>query len=234
MTVIDYLSVSGEVRPNVLLSQTKKCIISKVMACITVFYSKYTWINSRITTHWHAREHEHAHAGRAVLTATLAVFLLWLCFRDGPLRTGVSVCSVHMSRGVFVWCTAISMATTITPGLRDSVPETRLDKMCRHIWMHVSFISLLPNPNYSKHCTITTSPCAVVSDPGPSVKRVLVEFLHLVVFVFRSLRPFPWRFSPFSCHYNSITSMASLPALWCWGVPCHPCWGDLCSGSCAN
>lgn len=37
MTVIDYLPVGEEVRPNVLLSQTKKCIISKVMACITVF-----------------------------------------------------------------------------------------------------------------------------------------------------------------------------------------------------
>lgn len=36
MTVIDYLPVGEEVRPNVLLSQTKKCIISKVMACITV------------------------------------------------------------------------------------------------------------------------------------------------------------------------------------------------------
>lgn len=37
MTVIDYLPVGEEVRPNVLLCQTKKCIISKVMACITVF-----------------------------------------------------------------------------------------------------------------------------------------------------------------------------------------------------
>lgn len=50
MTVIDYLPVGEEVQPNVLLSQTKKCIISKVMACITVFSdSKYTWINSRRT-----------------------------------------------------------------------------------------------------------------------------------------------------------------------------------------
>lgn len=37
MSVIDYLPLSEEVRPNVLLSQTKKCIISKVVACITVF-----------------------------------------------------------------------------------------------------------------------------------------------------------------------------------------------------
>lgn len=37
MTVIDYLPVGEEVGPNVLLSQTKKCIISKVMASITVF-----------------------------------------------------------------------------------------------------------------------------------------------------------------------------------------------------
>ncbi len=37
MTVIDYLPVGEEVKPNVLLSQTKKCIISKVMACIPVF-----------------------------------------------------------------------------------------------------------------------------------------------------------------------------------------------------
>lgn len=41
-------------------------------------------------------------------------------------------------------------------------------------------------------------------------------------------------FPQFSCHYNSITSMASFPGLWCRGVPCHPCWGDLCSGSSAN
>lgn len=37
MTVIDYLPVGEEVGPNVLLYQTKKCIISKVMACIRVF-----------------------------------------------------------------------------------------------------------------------------------------------------------------------------------------------------
>lgn len=35
MTVIDYLPLGKEVWPNVLLSQTKKCIISKVMACVT-------------------------------------------------------------------------------------------------------------------------------------------------------------------------------------------------------
>lgn len=35
MTVIDYLPVGEEVGPNVLLSQTKKCSISKVMASIT-------------------------------------------------------------------------------------------------------------------------------------------------------------------------------------------------------
>lgn len=210
------------------------------MACITVFYSKYTWINSRITAHWHAREHEHAHAGRAVLTATLAVFLLWLCFRDGPLRAGVSVCSVHMSRGVFVWCTAVSMATTITPGLRDSVPETRLDKMCRHIWMHVSFISLLPNPNYCKHwrpsCPVTTSPCAVVSDPGPgpSVKRVLVEFCILLSLFFGLSVLFHGDFHHFHVITTVLHQWPPLPALWCWGVPCHPCWGDLCSGSSAN
>lgn len=37
MTVIDYLPVGKEVWPNVLLSQTKKCIISKVTACFTGF-----------------------------------------------------------------------------------------------------------------------------------------------------------------------------------------------------
>lgn len=37
MTVIDYLPVGEEVRPNVLLNQTKKYIISKVVAYITVF-----------------------------------------------------------------------------------------------------------------------------------------------------------------------------------------------------
>lgn len=37
MTVIDYLPVGKEVWPNVLLSQTKKRIISKVAACFTGF-----------------------------------------------------------------------------------------------------------------------------------------------------------------------------------------------------
>lgn len=35
MTVIDYVPVGGEVKPNILLGETKKCIISKVTACIT-------------------------------------------------------------------------------------------------------------------------------------------------------------------------------------------------------
>lgn len=35
MTVIDYVPVGGEVKLNILLGETKKYIISKVMACIT-------------------------------------------------------------------------------------------------------------------------------------------------------------------------------------------------------
>lgn len=35
MSVIDYLPVDEEVRPNALLSQIKKCIISKVVTWIT-------------------------------------------------------------------------------------------------------------------------------------------------------------------------------------------------------
>lgn len=57
MTVIDYLPVGEEVRPNVLLSQTKKCIISKVMACIIVFLHQVhldkQQNNSAVTGHQH-------------------------------------------------------------------------------------------------------------------------------------------------------------------------------------
>lgn len=38
MTVIDYVPVGGEVKPNILLGETKKYIISKVMACITALF----------------------------------------------------------------------------------------------------------------------------------------------------------------------------------------------------
>lgn len=69
MTVIDYLPVGEEVRPNVLLSQTKKCIISKVMACITVFL---------LQVHLDKQRNNSAVIQLAVsaLTTVLAVFLL--------------------------------------------------------------------------------------------------------------------------------------------------------------
>lgn len=70
MTVIDYLPVGEEVGPNVLLSQTKKCIISKVTACITVFFrlvllDKQRSLMNAIMKH--------------VLKTALTLFLLWLC-----------------------------------------------------------------------------------------------------------------------------------------------------------
>lgn len=66
----------------------------------------------------------------------LTVFLLW-CFCHGPLHAGVSVCAVHLSWALFVWCTT-AIATAITPGLRDSVPETTGLNVLRLISMHIS------------------------------------------------------------------------------------------------
>lgn len=127
MTVIDYLPVGEEVRPNVLLSQTKKCIISKVMACITVFL---------LQVHLDKQRNNSAVIQLAVsaLTTVLAVFLLWLCFCDGLLHSGVPLRAVHMTWGLFVWCSTISIATAITPGSRDSVPETTGLTRCSDIF----------------------------------------------------------------------------------------------------
>lgn len=67
MTVIDYLPVGEEVGPNVLLSQTKKCIISKVTACITVSL-RFVLLD---------KQHSYTSAiMKHALTTALTVFLL--------------------------------------------------------------------------------------------------------------------------------------------------------------
>lgn len=53
--------------------------------------------------------------------------------------------------------------------------------------------------------------CLHSNTPNALPKRIQCSFFCTV-----HLPPFPWRFSPFSCHFNSITSMAPLPGLWCW------------------
>lgn len=101
-------------------ARQKSVLFQRSWHALQSFYSKYTWINSRITAPWY----DHQHVAQCVLTTALTVFLLWLCFCHGPLRAGVSVRAAHLSPALFVWCTTIAIATAITPGLRDSVPET--------------------------------------------------------------------------------------------------------------
>lgn len=97
MTVIDYLPVGEEIRPNVLLSQTKKCIISKVMACITVFLlAVYLDKQQNNCTRIPPPEY----GGLACINKGIICVFAWRCFRDGPLRAGVPVCrAAHASGG---------------------------------------------------------------------------------------------------------------------------------------
>lgn len=84
MTVIDYLPVDKEARPNVLLSQTQKCIISKVMACIRVFL---------LQLHFDKQQNNSALILACSINDRIDNVFVRTVFCDGPLHAGVSECS---------------------------------------------------------------------------------------------------------------------------------------------
>lgn len=78
-TVIDHWPAAAEVRPNVLLSQTKKkSIISKVMA----------WRRRHLTLNTCLNKQHEKRTAALQLTAALRLFVLWLSLCDGPSRAG--------------------------------------------------------------------------------------------------------------------------------------------------
>lgn len=93
MTVIDYLPVGEEVRPNVLLCQTKKCIISKVMACITVFLLR---VHSDKQQNNSTERRPLACSAECTNNGIKSVFVMTVFFCHGPLRAGVSERAVHL------------------------------------------------------------------------------------------------------------------------------------------
>lgn len=165
------------------------------------------------------------------------MFLLWLCSCDGPLRAGVAVYAHRTPSGVFVWCSLISMATAVTPGLRDSVPETTGLTRCSDVFQCTfhctfAFISSLPNPNCSKHTYLRDrTEQIVLCNRQTSLFILSHSFLwkafSLLLCSFQALF-----FLVFFCSSSMEISIIfislqrdyinALPYLWCWPVSCRP------------
>lgn len=102
MTVIDYGLTGGEIRANVLLSQTKKkkkdFLFQRSQKRITVIL---VWINSALTATTSC-------CGSVLFFVVVLFCNLRLCFYDAPLHRGVSrrarsVCLTHHSNLLNTW-----------------------------------------------------------------------------------------------------------------------------------
>lgn len=210
------------------------------MACITAFFLQVRLDkqqNKSAMIPQLARSVEGINSSYVCVCYGSVCFLWW----SVACRCVCACDSYNITSSVFVLRTVISVATAVTPGRGDACasdnrpyPIFRCVSKPWYICIHFTFSCSYLLCKKVKECRSNMNLCTFHINSSPSVK--IISSAPRVLF---SLPLVPCRllllsFFWFSCHYSSITSMSSLWCLWCKGVPCHPCWGDLCRGSSAS